>query len=140
MAEKRKSPVIYGDGSQTRDFTFVEDVVQANILAMRKSGISSHSKNSSNKNSDNRNSINKNNRNNNKVYNVGTGIQTSFNRIIEIINEQLGTKIKPTYVRNPIKNYVQHTMADISHARSELGYEPKWKKVEDGIKRLLLSP
>jgi UDP-glucose 4-epimerase len=116
MAEKRKSPVIYGDGSQTRDFTFVEDVVQANILAI-------------------------NDRNNAargfRVYNVGAGIQTSFNKVIEIINKLLGTDIKPTYVKNPINNYVQHTMADLSLARSELGFEPRWKNVEDGIKKLL---
>src|SRR5918999_2225349 len=55
MAEKRKSPVIYGDGNQTRDFTFVEDVVQANILAMKKNpDDGSISSNISNKN-DNRN-------------------------------------------------------------------------------------
>jgi UDP-glucose 4-epimerase len=115
MAENRKSPVIYGNGSQSRDFTFVDDVVQANILAMRKKPNTSSS----------------------FVYNVGTGIQTSFNRIVEIINIQLGTDIKPTYVKNPINNYVQHTMADISLARLELGYEPRWKNVEEGIRQLL---
>jgi UDP-glucose 4-epimerase len=115
MAENRKSPVIYGDGSQSRDFTFVEDVVHANILAMRKKPNSSSG----------------------FVYNVGTGIQTSFNSIVEIINKQLATDIKPTYVKNPINNYVQHTMADISLARLELGYEPRWKNVEEGIKQLL---
>lgn len=115
IAEDGKSPVIYGDGSQSRDFTFVDDVVQANNLAMRKKPNTSSS----------------------FVYNVGTGIQTSFNRIVEIINIQLGTDIKPSYVKNPINNYVQHTMADISLARLELGYEPRWKNVEEGIKQLL---
>src|ERR687895_307362 len=115
MAENRKSPVIYGDGSQSRDFTFVDDVVQANILAMRKKPNSSSG----------------------FVYNVGTGIQTSFNRIIEIINKQLSTDIKPTYTKNPINNYVQHTMADLSLAKLELGYEPRWINVEEGIKQLL---
>ena len=71
------------------------------------------------------------------IYNVGTGIQTSFNRAVEIINKQLGIDIKPIYVKNPINNYVQHTMADISLARLELGYEPRWKNVEDGIRQLL---
>ena len=56
--------------------------------------------------------------------------------VVEIINKQLGTDIKPTYVKNPINNYVQHTMADISLARLELGYEPRWKNVEDGIEQL----
>jgi UDP-glucose 4-epimerase len=155
MAEKRKSPVIYGDGNQTRDFTFVDDVVQANILAMRKNPVgNSKSGNLDNNNpgyksdkSDNGHSDNKSRErnlaclsksgSNYNVYNVGTGTQTSFNSIIEIINKLLDTDIKPIYIKNPINNYVQHTMADISLARSELGYEPKWKNVEDGIKRLI---
>jgi UDP-glucose 4-epimerase len=148
MAE-RKNPVIYGDGSQTRDFTFVEDVVQANILAMKKTpSDSSKSSNIDHKNDNSDNgysNITRKERNvsyfsksssNYNVYNVGTGTQTSFNSIIEVINKQLGIDIKPTYIKNPINNYVQHTMADISLARSELGFEPKWKNVEEGIKRL----
>ena len=107
------SPIIYGDGTQTRDFTFVDDVVQANILALqseeREFGI----------------------------YNIGTGIETSFSRIVEIINQHLGTDISATYVDNPIKNYVRKTMADISLAKSELEYEPTWKSPEDGIAALI---
>lgn len=107
------SPIIYGDGTQTRDFTFVDDVVQANILALqseeREFGI----------------------------YNIGTGIETSFSRIVEIINQQLGTDIRATYVDNPIKNYVRKTKADISLAKSELEYEPTWKSPEDGIAALI---
>jgi UDP-glucose 4-epimerase len=143
MTEKKKSPIIYGDGNQTRDFTFVDDVVQANILAMN--GKKQH------EGSDDNSIINSNHSNNKEhrrkggnnarsefnIYNVGTGIQTSFNRVVEIINKQLGTDIKPIYVKNPINNYVQHTMADISLARLELGYEPRWKNVEDGIRQLL---
>ncbi len=129
MAENGKSPIIYGDGTQTRDFTFVLDVVQANILAM---GTKSQSFGDC---------IDKNNDNYSSprfgIYNVGTGMQTSFNHVVEIINKQLGTDIKPTYVKNPINNYVQHTMADISLAKLEIGYEPRWKNVEDGIKQLL---
>src|ERR671911_866707 len=131
MAEKKKSPVIYGDGSQTRDFTFVDDVVQSNILAMRKRRHYGHEDNADNKERSNQ-------RTGSSIYNVGTGTQTSFNNVIDIINKQLGTDIKPTYVKNPINNYVQHTLADISLARSELGYEPRWKSVEDGIKQILL--
>lgn len=160
MAEKRKSPVIYGDGSQSRDFTFVEDVIQANILAMRKkpndsSKFKGQVDNKSINNNDVRNIDSKERRkrsiswsstiasyeanfgSSGFVYNVGTGIQTSFNSIVEIINKQLATDIKPTYVKNPINNYVQHTRADISLARLELGYEPRWKNVEEGIKQLL---
>jgi len=108
-----KSPTLYGDGRQTRDFVYVDDVVQANSLALqteeKKFGI----------------------------YNVGTGLTASFSRIVEIINENLGTQIEASHVDNPIKNYVQETKADISLAKSELGYDPRLKGVEDGIKRLI---
>jgi UDP-glucose 4-epimerase len=144
MAEKKKSPIIYGDGHQTRDFTFVDDVVQANILAMneKKQHEGPDDNSISNSNNIDNNKEHRSKRGNNEnsgfsIYNVGTGIQTSFNRVVEIINKQLDTDIKPVYIKNPINNYVQHTMADISLARLELGYEPRWKNVEDGIRQLL---
>ena len=105
---KAESPVIYGDGTQTRDFTFVDDVVQANILALQSEEMKFG------------------------IYNIGTGIETSFSRLVEIINQHLGTNIQATYVDNPIKNYVQNTKADISLAKMELGYEPKFS-LDDGI-------
>jgi UDP-glucose 4-epimerase len=70
---KDKSLEIYGDGKQTRDLTYVDDIVRANLLAMesdKKFGL----------------------------YNVGTGIETSFNQIIDMLNKHLGTNIKPTYL------------------------------------------
>lgn len=109
--EKGKSPEIYGDGTQTRDFTFVEDVVQANILAMK---------------SDNKLGL----------YNVGTGIETSFNQVIQLLNKHLKSSIKSTYHTNPIKHYVYRTLADISRAAKELGYKPKWS-IDEGIKSLI---
>ena len=71
------------------------------------------------------------------IYNIGTGTETSFSRIVEIINQRLGTDIRATYVDNPIKNYVQKTKADISLAKSELGYEAKCRSLEDGIAALI---
>jgi UDP-glucose 4-epimerase len=137
MAEKQKSPIIYGDGTQTRDFTFVDDVVRANILAMGKQIDISVGEGSDNDN-DNAKERRKNILDSGfGVYNIGTGIQTSFNGVVEIINNLLGTDIRPIYTNNPINNYVQHTLADISLARLELGYEPKWRNVEEGIKQLI---
>lgn len=107
-----QAPVVYGDGTQTRDFTSVDDVVQANILAAKAEGRRFG------------------------IYNIGTGLETSFSRVIEIINEVLGTQISATYVDNPIKNYVYRTRADITLAASELGYEPRFKILTDGIKSL----
>ena len=109
-----KSPTLFDDGLQTRDFTFVEDVVRANILAMESDWIK------------------------HGVYNVGTGVRTSFNDVIKIINNTLGTQIRPRYVACPIKNYVKDTWADTSLAKSELGYEPKWN-IEDGIKKIIVA-
>ena len=136
---EKKSPIIYGDGRQTRDFTFVDDVVQANILAMgiRQLETTGHAIDKNNDNDNNEYRKKKNSFPGSSIYNIGTGKQTSFNAVVEIINKQLGTNIKPTFVNNPINNYVQHTMADISLARLELGYEPRWLNVEDGIKQLL---
>ena len=132
--QKGKNPIIYGDGSQSRDFTFVDDVVQANILAMIKEEQQQKIPpyNYSESQGNNRGAPY-------NIYNIGTGTETSFNQVIEIINKLLGTKIRPIYVNNPIHNYVQHTRADISRAKSELGYEPKLMDVEVGIRELLTS-
>jgi len=92
-------PVIFGDGSQTRDFTFVKDVVKANILAMEKKGIGG------------------------EVFNVGTGKETTFNEVVKLINQVLGTNIQPKYVPNPIKNYVYRTGADTTKAEKILGFK-----------------
>jgi UDP-glucose 4-epimerase len=130
--QKGNNPVIYGDGSQSRDFTFVDDVVQANILAMIKEEQQqkippyNYIENEGNNHEAPYN-----------IYNIGTGTETSFNQVIEIINKLLGTEIRPIYVNNPIHNYVQHTRADISKAKLELGYQPKWMDVEVGIRELL---
>ena len=130
--QKGKNPIIYGDGSQSRDFTFVDDVVQANISAMIKEEQQQKNRPYDYSESNNHEAPY-------NIYNVGTETETSFNQVIEIINKLLGSKIRPTYVNNPIHNYVQHTKADISKAKSELGYEPKWKDVEVGIRELLTS-
>jgi UDP-glucose 4-epimerase len=109
---RAKSPIIYGDGSQTRDFTFIKDVVKSNILAMNAEEIECG------------------------VYNVGTGIRTSFNRLIDIINKNLGINLSPTYVDNPIKNYVHDTQADLSLIKSNLKYKPT-HSIEEGIRKMV---
>jgi len=105
---KGESPIIYGDGSQTRDFTFVEDVVEANILAMK-------------------------HKDEFEIFNVGTGVGTDFNGLVALLNKTLGTNLPPRYVPNPIGNYVQHTVADIGKIKQSLGFEPKWP-LEKGVK------
>jgi UDP-glucose 4-epimerase len=109
--QKDETPVVYGDGSQTRDFTYVDDVVAANALAMKrdlKFGI----------------------------FNVGTGKSITINEMIDLLNKKLGKDIKPKYIENPITNYVQHTLADTTKAEKELGFKAKIS-LEQGIDKLI---
>jgi len=94
-----KGPTIHGDGSQSRDFTFVADVVQANLLAADAPGVSG------------------------RVYNVACGRQTSLLQLIEVLNGLLGTKIAPQHT-SPRAGDVKHSLADVQRARDELGYRP----------------
>lgn len=105
-----KTPVIYGDGSQTRDFTYVKDIVRALRLAMDS--------------------------NYHGILNAGTGAAYSFNDVIELLNRQLGLSVTPTYIENPIKNYVGHTLADTSKAEEILGFKAGYS-LEKGMDDLL---
>ncbi|MBC7127800.1 MAG: GDP-mannose 4,6-dehydratase, partial [Candidatus Methanosuratus sp.] len=96
-----------------RDFVFVGDVVEANILAMGAAD-----------------------RVGGEVFNVGTGIETTFNRVVEILAEELNVEVKPVYVENPIKNYVRRTLADTTKAAEKLGFRAKVNLLE-GIRKTL---
>ncbi len=105
------SPVIYGDGTQTRDFTNVKDVVQGITLAM----------NSSKKLGAD-------------YFNIGLGKSTSLNDIVSSLNAAFGKNIKPIYIENPIKeSYIQDQYADISKISEILGFKPEIS-LEEGIK------
>ncbi len=106
-----EKPLIYGDGTQTRDFTHVDDVVQACLKAAESSLEY-------------------------EIINVGTGKETNFNKVVEMLNEKLGKSIDPEYQENPIKNYVERTLADISKAKKLLDYEPTIS-LEEGIERMI---
>ncbi len=109
-ALENKPFIVYGDGNQTRDFIFVSDVVEAFLLAYN-----------SNVKCD--------------VYNVGTGRETSFNEIADMIRE-LGVSVNLVYEENPIKNYVYRTLADTSKAEKELGFHYK-VELKRGLEILL---
>jgi len=111
--EKGNSPVIYGGGNQTRDFVFVEDVCKVVDLLMGKTW-------------------------GNSILNVGTGISHSLNEMVKILNEELGSSIKPVYIKNPIPNYVQHTKADTEKIKFLLKYTPS-TSLREGIKKLIRS-
>ncbi|MHC1686752.1 MAG: NAD-dependent epimerase/dehydratase family protein [Methanothrix sp.] len=105
-----KTPLIFGDGSQTRDFTYVKDVVRALRLAMKSDY--------------------------HGILNVGTGKAYSFNDVIEILNKDMGLAVRPKHIENPIKNYVPHTLSDTAKAENVLGFKARYSLV-DGVKELL---
>lgn len=114
-----RRPIIYGDGSQTRDFTHVDDAVRAFILAMETK-------------------LEHDMFNKDDVFNVGTGSSYSFNDVVQMINDALNLRkpLKPVYVENTLKNYVIHTKANTMKARMELNFTAS-VSLEEGIKRLL---
>jgi nucleoside-diphosphate-sugar epimerase len=92
-------PTIYGDGAQSRDFTYVDNVVQANLLAARAK------------------------KTHGQVINVACGEAVTVNAIIGAINELLGKDIRPIYAP-PRPGDVKHSLADITAAKELIGYEP----------------
>ena len=101
-------PVIFGDGEQTRDFTFVKDVVMANILAMEKGK---------------------------GVFNIAFGKRISINELANKITEIMNSKIKPIY-GNPRAGDIRDSLADISLATEHLGYDPEYN-LERGLKETI---
>src|SRR3989344_7152262 len=97
---KGESPVIYGDGSTSRDFTYVDNNVEANILACSAPSACAG-----------------------EVINVACGYEVSLLELLQKINEMLGTKIEPIFAEER-KGDVKHSLADISKAKRLLGYEP----------------
>lgn len=105
-----RAPVIYGDGTQTRDFVYVRDVVSALQLAMASDYAG--------------------------ALNVGTGRSYSFNAVAEILAERMGLDLKAEHVDNPIKNYVRDTLADTTKAEEVLGFRARYS-LDEGIGELL---
>jgi UDP-glucose 4-epimerase len=91
-----EAPVIYGDGEQSRDFTYVGDVVEANISAMESDGVSG------------------------EVFNIACGRTTTVNTLLSTLQDILGTSIEPRH-EGERPGDVRHSYADVSKARSALG-------------------
>ena len=106
-----KQPTIFGDGLQTRDFTYVGNAVQAVVKAADAPGASG------------------------KSYNVGTGRRVTLLDLIAALNQQLGTNVQPILAA-PRPGDVRHSCADIRRARQELGYNPE-VSFEQGLAQLL---
>jgi UDP-N-acetylglucosamine/UDP-N-acetyl-alpha-D-glucosaminouronate 4-epimerase len=94
-----ESPVVYGDGEQTRDFTFVENAVQANLLACEAPGVAG------------------------QVFNIGTGGRVSLNQTLQLLRG-IAAKKQPTKFEPPREGDIRDSQADISKAKEMLGYEP----------------
>ena len=97
---KNKPPTIYGDGQQSRDFTYIDNVVDANLLAAAVK------------------------KTNGEVVNIACGKSVTVNEMIDMINKITGKKVKPIYT-DPRPGDVKHSLADISVAKKLLGYKPK---------------
>lgn len=108
---QNKAPVINGDGSHSRDFTYVDNAVSANILSLF---------------TENPEAVN-------QVYNIACGEQTSLLQLFEYLREEAGTDLQPVHGPER-KGDVRHSLADITKARTLLGYDVKMT-VKEGLKR-----
>lgn len=104
-----KPPVIYGDGYQSRDFTFVDNVVQGNLLAAEAAEAAG------------------------ETFNVASGRSTTLLDLLRIIGQLLSVSVEPVF-EHPRAGDVRESLADIAPARDKLGYEPT-VTLEDGLRR-----
>ena len=104
-----KGPIIYGDGEQTRDFTFVRDVVQANVLAMESDATG--------------------------VFNVATGTRISINDLAGMVMGIIGNRVDCVH-EEPRAGDVRDSLGDISRAHAGFGYVPRYG-MEDGLKETI---
>lgn len=107
-ASEEKPIMVYGNGGQTRDFTYVGDIVEANLSAMEKGKPG-------------------------EIYNIGGGHNRKLKDIFPIMEQVTGRKIAITYTESQ-KGDVPHTSADISKAEADLNYNPR-TRLEDGLRK-----
>ncbi len=105
-----QKPTINGDGGQTRDFVFVEDIAEANLLALKKDTDS-------------------------KAFNIGVGTETSVGELYNRLKELSNSKLFPIY-SDPIKGEVRRICLNSDLARKELGWKSK-NTLDDGLKRTI---
>ncbi len=102
-------PVVYGDGEQSRDFNYIDNVVEANLLACEAPNASG------------------------KVLNIGTGGRFTLNHTLKLLEEFSGSRVKAKY-EAPREGDIRDSQADISQARKILGYNPR-VGFEEGLRR-----
>jgi nucleoside-diphosphate-sugar epimerase len=104
-------PIVYGDGEQSRDFTYVDDVVEANLLACHADGVGG------------------------MVFNVGTGQRHALNGLLCSLSAIVGHQLEPEY-SHPRVGDVRHSQAGIEKAQRFLGFEPR-VSFQEGLERTL---
>ncbi len=104
-----EAPIIYGDGEQSRDFTYVSNVVDANLKASKTPNISG------------------------EVFNIGCGSQTTLNVLVEILSKIMKADIGPSHDKARLGD-IRHSFADVSMAKKELHYSPQ-VQLEEGLAR-----
>lgn len=115
-------PIVDGDGTQTRDFVYIDDVVDAILLSVKSidhgflCGEIEHP----------------------PIFNVGTGMQTSINQIAEKMIEILGLELKPIHLEQKDSKAILHSYADITRAKNALGFIAK-KRMDEGLKQIVRS-
>ena len=105
---KDQPPTVFGDGLQSRDFTYIDNVVEANLLAARAEHTAG------------------------EVLNIACGQAVTVNEVIALINELLGKNVKPIYT-DPRPGDIKHSLADIALAEKLLGYKPT-VSFKDGLR------
>jgi len=105
---KNQPPTIFGDGEQSRDFTYIDNVVEANLLAAKAKHTAG------------------------EVVNIACGYAITVNEIIDMINKNVGKNVRPIYVP-PRPGDVKHSLADITLAKKLIGYKPT-VSFGDGLK------
>jgi nucleoside-diphosphate-sugar epimerase len=106
-----RRPVVYGDGEQSRDFSYVDNAVEANLLAASADGVAG------------------------ETFNIACGERITLNALLDELRGLTSKSIEATYL-DPRPGDVPHSLADISAARERLGYEPRID-VGEGLKRTL---
>jgi UDP-glucose 4-epimerase len=110
--EAGEAPIIFGDGQQTMDFVFVEDVARANVLALASPQTD-------------------------RVYNVGAGEETSLLALLDILRQAVGrTDLQPEFQPARGVNPVPRRLADVRAARRDLGFTAR-TSLEDGVRQLI---
>ena len=109
LLSKKETPVIYGNGNQTRDFTYINDIIEGIIKSKETKSTG--------------------------TFNLGSGKRISVNNLIEIIEEEMKLNIKPVYTEKK-RGDAEHTLANITKAKGIMGYEPK-VDIKNGLKKFI---